>query len=130
MNGLIQSIMGLSNDNAMPAVTKWLNYATPIAEDVESKLKELSGDQLLNYTIERNVLQQVKNLKTYPSVKDALDKNQLRVHSWVYQLETGEVIGYDSETDAFVSLDKVKRQKLADINRAAPHVLHGSDISI
>lgn len=130
MNGLIQSIMGLSNDNAMPAVTKWLNYATPIAEDVEAKLKELSGDKLLNYTIERNVLQQVKNLKTYPSVKDALEKNQLRVHSWVYQLETGEVIGYDSESDSFVSLDKVKRQKLADLNRAAPHVLHGSDISI
>ena len=75
-------------------------------------------------------MQQVENLKTFPSVKDALDKNQLRVHSWVYQLETGEVIGYDSESDSFVSLDKVKRQKLADLNRAVPHTLHGSDISI
>jgi carbonic anhydrase len=130
MNGLIQSIMGLSNNDVMPAVTKWLSYATPIADNVRSKLNELSGDNLLNYTIERNVLQQVENLKTFPSVKDALDKNQLRVHSWVYQLETGEVMGHDPETDTFVSLDKVKRQKLADHNRAETHTVHGSDISI
>lgn len=130
MNGLIQSVMGLSNDNIMPAVSKWLNYATPIADDIRSKLNELSGDKLLNFTIEKNVLQQVEHLKTFPCVRDALEKNQLRVHSWVYQLETGEVLGFDPESKSFVSLDKVKRQKLADLNRASAQPLHGTDITI
>jgi hypothetical protein len=39
-------------------------------------------------------------------------------------------MGHDPETDTFVSLDKVKRQKLADHNRAETHTVHGSDISI
>ena len=75
----------------------------------------MQGQKLENKCSTHNFLEQVENLKTFPSVKDALDKNQLRVHSWVYQLETGEVMGHDPETDAFVSLDKVKRQKLANL---------------
>lgn len=130
MNGLIQAVTTGKMDESIPAVNKWLSYAAPIADDIKAKAKELSGDALLTYTIEKNVLQQMIHLKTFPSVQEALSQNQLRVHSWVYRIESGEVTGFDHEKNAFVSLDQVRRQKLADSNRSAAPTLSGNDISI
>lgn len=114
MHGLLNCALGAPPDSKTPAVNHWLSHAMPIANDVANKSREISGDALMTYCIEQNVLHQLKNLKTYIPVQDALTAGKLRLHSWVYKIETGEVTAFDSDKNAFVSLDKARRQKWTD----------------
>ena len=43
-------------------------------------------------TVERNVVVQIENLKTHPSVAAALERGDLTVHGWTYKFESG---GFD-----------------------------------
>jgi len=130
MNGLLSCALGNPPDPSIPAVNQWLSHAMPISTKVSNKSKEISGDQLLSYCIEQNVLQQMENLKTYSSVQSALADGKLRLHSWVYRIETGEVLAFDMEKHAFVSLDKAKKQTWKETSTDKPVVLSEFDISI
>jgi len=62
------------------------------------------GASLLNVTIQENVLAQMENLRTHPVVASGLAQGKLKLHGWVYKIETGEVFGYDAESGQFVRL--------------------------
>ena len=51
-----------------------------------------------------NVLFQMANLQTHPSVADRLSQNGLTIHGWIYNFETAEILTYDSSQHGFVSL--------------------------
>jgi carbonic anhydrase len=54
---------------------------------------------------ERNVIHQLGNLRTHPTVAERLDQGDLNLHGWVYDLGEGVVTHYDSGQDAFVALE-------------------------
>jgi carbonic anhydrase len=60
---------------------------------------------LLEFTVQRNVLVQIENLRTHPAVAAALAHGDLRLHGWVYRIETGSVDAYDACEGRFVSLN-------------------------
>ena len=66
--------------------------------------KHLFGARLLTATVEENVLVQLDNLRTIPSVASRLVRGDLRLHGWVYKIETGEVFAYDVVSSRFVPL--------------------------
>ena len=45
--------------------------------------------------VAENVLVQIEHLRTQPAVAAALSRGTLRLHAWVYTIETGEVYAYD-----------------------------------
>ena len=51
--------------------------------------KDLPKDEKLEICIEENVLIQIENLRTHPSVLAALASGKLRLHTWVYEIESG-----------------------------------------
>ena len=51
--------------------------------------------------IEENVLVQLENLRTHPSVAARIRKGEIHLHGWVYKIETGEVFTYDPERGQF-----------------------------
>ncbi len=53
-------------------------------------------------TVEENVLVQLENLRTLPSVAPRLLRGDLHLHGWVYKIETGEVFAYDLASGQFV----------------------------
>ena len=48
----------------------------------------------LTATVEENVLIQLQNLRTHPSVAAALARNELELYGWVCKFEIGQVFGY------------------------------------
>ena len=61
-------------------------------------------------TVEENVLVQLENLRTLPSVASRLVRGDLHLHGWVYKIETGEVFAYDTATGQFVPLAQYQYQ--------------------
>ena len=61
---------------------------------------------MLKAAIEENVLVQIENLRTHPSVAARLAVGALHLHAWVYKFETGEVFTYDAEEGQYVPVSE------------------------
>ena len=70
----------------------------------DHKCSDRESASLLNITIQENVLAQMENLRTHPVVASGLAQGKLKLHGWVYKIETGEVFGYNPESCQFQKL--------------------------
>jgi carbonic anhydrase len=55
--------------------------------------------------VQENVLVQLDNLRTHPSVASKLSQGELKLHACLYTFEVGQVSCYDSDARRFVALD-------------------------
>ena len=99
MKGLLQ-IGKLAEE--MPAVYEWLKHAEATRRAVKEHYQEYEGEELLNMTIQENILTQLENLRTYPVIYSRLKSGQLQIHGWFYEIETGEVLEYNSALKKYV----------------------------
>jgi carbonic anhydrase len=87
----------------MPAVANWLRYADS-AKRVNEARTHASEKDRLDSMVRQNVIAQIANIKTHPSVAFALEQGLVRLHGWVYDIETGSIDALDGATHRFVSL--------------------------
>jgi carbonic anhydrase len=109
--GAMQGLLAPDSLHDLPAVAGWLTHACAIVPAVEQLGTTLPPAEKLNLAIERNVLLQLEHVKMYPFVADALSAGRLRLHGWVYFLESGHVTAHDPGASRFVPLAQVPRQK-------------------
>ncbi|MGD1003847.1 MAG: carbonic anhydrase [Methanoregulaceae archaeon] len=95
-------ICGHSDCGAIKALDKelddvyiplWLNNATEAKQRVDSKIKKPTTPEekkeRSRMIEQENVRLQIEHLKRYPLVKDALEKKQIQVQGFYYDLENG-----------------------------------------
>jgi carbonic anhydrase len=82
---------------AYPGVTAWLRYAK-----VGHLERNPSAEFLLALT-ENNVIAQMKNLRSHPTVAARLEQGDLALHGWVYHIGSGMVTAYNEESHRFES---------------------------
>lgn len=99
MKGLLQ--LG-ELEEKMPLVYEWLEHTAATRKVVQDNYGHLTKKEMLNALVAENVLTQIENLRTYPSIRSKLHAGVLSIHAWVYHIETGEVLAYDSEQHAYV----------------------------
>ncbi len=91
----------------LPAVEEWLQHAKPRGRQVDAAWAQLEDEEArLDAAVRQNVLVQLANLRTHPSVAAALERGELALHGWVYQFECGQVYAYDPQEGEFLSLEK------------------------
>lgn len=90
----------------MPTMAQWLRHADTTRRIIKENYADLTGDQLLTATVEENVLVQLDNLKTHPSVAAKLARQEIRIHGWVFEIETAEIWGYHRDKGQFVPLEE------------------------
>jgi carbonic anhydrase len=88
----------------LPSVSTWLANGESARRIVRHNYADLDNENQLNVLAQENVLVQLENLRTHPSVAVRLSRGDLRLFGWVYKLETGEVFAYHAEEGQFVSL--------------------------
>jgi carbonic anhydrase len=102
--GAMSSLLHPGDLAALPAMASWLKHAEKTRRIIGENYAHLEGDALLTAATEENVLVQLEHLKTLPAVADRLAKGDLKVHGWVYKIETGEVFAYDPASGQFLTL--------------------------
>jgi carbonic anhydrase len=120
--GALHAMLHPENMASLPLVRGWLNHAEAtrlIVTENYSKNK-LSGDELLNIAVREHVLVQIENLQTHPSVAVKLQRGELTLHGWIYQMETGEILAYSTKDNAFVSLTGLTPGEASKRNVANP----------
>ena len=104
MRGLLQ--VGTLAEQ-MPAVYDWLKrHGEPTRRLVLDNYGDLPADELLKMAIEQNVLTQIENLETCPVIRSKLHSQQLNLHAWMYEIETGKVFVYNLEQRKFTMIEK------------------------
>jgi carbonic anhydrase len=89
----------------LPRVAAWLEYAKAVVPAVERAAAGLSPEMQLTMAIEQNVLVQLGHLRTHPSVAEAVAAGRLRLHGWVYHIETGKVDAHHEASGRFLPLE-------------------------
>ena len=103
--GVMKGVLNPEPLEALTSVTAWLNYAQPARQAVAQHRQPPTDLEFLLALTEQNVIQQLNNLRTHPSVAARLDQGDLRLHGWLYDLGEGEVTAYDPGQDAFVAVE-------------------------
>jgi carbonic anhydrase len=86
----------------MPTMANWLLHAEATRRIMREKYGERTGAEQLTTAVEENVLVQIENLRTHPTVAAGIVRGRLKLHAWVYKIETGEVFAFDPERSQFV----------------------------
>lgn len=102
--GAMKAILKPETLAELPSVSAWLKHAESTRRVVRDNFGHLEGRARIQAAIEVNVLMQMDHLRTHPAVAARLAKGDLRLHGWVYDLETGGVSAFDEVTRAFVPL--------------------------
>ncbi|HAJ64102.1 MAG TPA: carbonate dehydratase [Cyanobacteria bacterium UBA8543] len=99
MKGLLQ--IGKLEEE-MPVVYEWLKHAEATRRTIKEHYQSYEGEELLDAAAKENVLTQLDNLRTYPVVYSRLKGGQMKLHGWLYEIETGDVLEYDSVRNQFI----------------------------
>ncbi len=85
----------------MPHVEKWIELIEPAVETAKNLFKE--NDELkLELLIEQlNIVNQIKNLLTYPFIKERFNEGKLNIYGWYFIIETGDIYNYNFEKGIF-----------------------------
>ncbi|MFI8942657.1 carbonic anhydrase [Streptomyces syringium] len=70
-----------------PAIADWLRHA----DASRARATAETGTENVAALVRENVLAQLANLATHPSVARALAQNTVTLHGWVYDIPTGAV---------------------------------------
>jgi len=87
----------------IPHVKKWLELAKRAKDKLLSNLQDdsLPEDKLEWMTEQANVIEQIKNLLTYPYIIDKYIEGKLKIYGWYYIIQTGEIYNYNKDNGYF-----------------------------
>ncbi|MCB8967437.1 MAG: carbonic anhydrase [Ardenticatenaceae bacterium] len=88
-----------------PALSRWLDLARPAQRDVDLALRGAAADVRHQAIVERNVVLQLKNLRSYAFIHEQVESGALTLHGWVYYLEAPGIGYYDEVSGTFVHAD-------------------------
>ena len=97
--GAMKAVWHPEMTKELPSVTRWLTNGKEARRHVMAM--KLPEDQQLNAITQRNIVNQLQNLRTYPVVRHALEAGTLNIAGWVYDIEHGKVLEYAPATDSF-----------------------------
>jgi carbonic anhydrase len=80
-----------------PHLARWIDYARPAKTTIDASGLPEAARHLA--TVRKNVLMQLENLRSYDPIREGERAGTLRLHGWVYYVETGLVEAYDLERD-------------------------------
>jgi len=83
---------------------KWLELGEAPKKIAMMSVPSTDKAALLRYTEKVSVIFQLENLLTYPAVKKRVERGELFLHGWYYDIEDGLIEYYDDEKYEFLAL--------------------------
>ncbi|WP_321368363.1 carbonic anhydrase [uncultured Desulfuromusa sp.] len=105
--GGIEALMATANgEEAGEFIGKWVNIAASARDKVLQEMPDESPARKARACEREAVLVSLKNLMTFPWVKERVSKGQLSLHGWYYNISTGQLKYYNQLTGEFEILVK------------------------
>jgi len=85
----------------IPHVRKWLEVSREVRGRVDRLMTGDSPEEREWLTEQVNILVQMKNLLTYPYVREKYEAGRLSIYGWHYIIETGELFNFNDAKQVF-----------------------------
>ncbi|WP_075883824.1 carbonic anhydrase [Candidatus Protochlamydia sp. W-9] len=106
MRALIEGIPG----NCCSHLQSWLKHGEISLNLVRNGMTINPSLSEHNQISQINVLQQIEHIKSYPFIRERLDKNELRIHGWWFDIAHADVYCYKEDLNQFVLIDEKEAQ--------------------
>lgn len=102
--GGIRSLLAEKPSKKGSFIAKWMRLVKiPSAIQMKSYY-HLSDKQKEELYGKKSLMGSLKNLMTFPWIKEKVEANKLRLHAWYFNLSTGNLEEYDPKTKQFKAL--------------------------
>lgn len=103
--GIRSLLTRLTDDSdAVLPLDKWTAVAENAALEIMKELPDEDLDEQSCACSRRALTVSLDNLKTYPWIQERLEKNNLALHGWYFNLATGELDKYNEQEHKFEHL--------------------------
>jgi len=84
----------------------WLKHGEAALKDLRKGITLSPDLSEQNQLSQINVLQQIKHIETYSFVQKKLEKKELRIHAWWFDIAQAQVHCYEPDLNEFVLIDE------------------------
>lgn len=117
--GAMKALIHPEKVAGMPSVAAWLRHAETARFVTIHNHPEADENELLRIVIQENVRAQIDNLETHPSVAARRRQGKLRLHGWVYDIGSGDILVLNQDTDHFEPFHQVYMAEPEDVEALA-----------
>lgn len=82
---------------------KWLSVMGPVREEVVEHFGEVDKKSCTACEM-AGILQSLRNLLTFPWIRERMEAGTLNLHGWYFDMETGQLLSYLRQTKSFEPL--------------------------
>jgi carbonic anhydrase len=104
--GAVKALLTPEKLEGLPTVKSWLAHGERARRIVLENHSELKGDALVRALTQENIVAQLENLRTHPSVAARVARGALAIHGWLYEIPTGNVDVFDPVRRRFVPVSE------------------------
>ena len=104
--GVMKALLHPEQVADMPGVQKWMSHAFEARKHMLREFRDAPEEEQLRRMTEFNVLGQIENLKTHPSVSARLLRGEIEIRGWVYDIGDGSIREADPESGRFELLEQ------------------------
>jgi carbonic anhydrase len=102
--GAMKALSDPTGLEKMPNVAAWLKHGAAAENVVSSCQAELEGKERVRAITLENIIAQIGNLRTHPSVAAGIAKGEITLHGWFVDIHNGQILGLNGETGEFLPL--------------------------
>ncbi|WP_419902688.1 carbonic anhydrase [Kiloniella sp.] len=100
IKALIDGSVDTEDDSTF--ISNWMS----IAKDAKNNTDccKQNKEEFQRSVEQASILNSLKNLMSFPFVKERVEDGRLELHGWYFDFSSGELFGYDEKQDTFINL--------------------------
>ncbi len=102
--GGIHALLEGSVDKEESFIAEWMRIADAAREQIEQELAGASSEVRHRACEQQAILVSLNNLRTFPWIRERVEQGRLALHGWYFDIEHGELLGYNATTRQFETL--------------------------
>lgn len=100
--GGIRSLMeGEHESNKYRFIDPWMHILRPARERILADMSDVDFEEQCHVCEQAAIGISIENLKSFPWLKQRVDKGQLELHGWYFDFERGELLEMDAGDQSF-----------------------------
>jgi carbonic anhydrase len=93
---------GVAKDDTF--IAAWMRIAEAAREKIERELAGASSEARHRACEQQAILVSLNNLMTFSWIRERVEQGRLALHGWYFDIERGELLGYNATTCQFETL--------------------------
>lgn len=104
--GGIRALMdgeGITSSN-FEFIGKWVGIARPVRERIVREMADRPAAEQIRACEHGAIARTLENLMTFPWIRERVERGELELHGWYFDIDAGDLLGYSAGTKSFASL--------------------------